>query len=409
MFKKSRIKIVASIMLILALLLIVTLSVILIASYTKVSATNLEMLEEYADTYTLDNQGGMFVPGKPIPGKGGPYFGTDQFKLSTFYSVAVSNDGKVLAVSNDESAIYSDEELEEIAINIFKGNDTNGVRQSLVFYRTDKGGYTLVAFMDNTVAKENMNTVFRYTLIIGGIAIVAFFFLAVYLANRIVKPLEESYQKQKQFVSDAGHELKTPVAAVNANIELLSREIGENRWIANIQYENERMSALITQLLDLARTENVIPQMGDLDLTNLIFGEVLPLESVAYENGLFLNSDLQENINIVGNATQLKQLTSILIDNAIRHGESGTPIDISLKRDRHSAILSVTNCGAEIPEDQRSHLFERFYRVDSARTGEDKHYGLGLAIAKAIVETHKGRIDVRCYSGKVEFAVILPL
>ena len=210
-------------------------------------------------------------------------------------------------------------------------------------------------------------------------------------------------------MSDAGHELKTPVAAVNANVELLSREIGDNQWIANIQYENERMSALITQLLDLARTENVVPQMSHIDLTNLVFGEILPLESVAYENGLVLNSNLQEDIRIVGNATQLKQLTSILVDNAIRHGESGTPVDVFLKRDLHNAILSVTNSGTEIPAEQRAHLFERFYRVDSARTGEDKHYGLGLAIAKAIVEAHGGRIDVRCYSGKVEFTVHLPL
>ena len=409
MFKKSRIKIVASIMAILALLWVTTLGVILIASYTEVSSTNLEMLEEYADMYILDNQGGMFAPGKPNPGKGGPHFGTNHFKVSIFYAVAVSYDGRVLAVSNDETEIYSDDELKEITLNILKGNDTHGIRQNLVFYQVDKGGYTLVSFMDNTVAKENMDTIFRYALIIGGSAIVALFFLAVYLANRIVKPLEESYQKQKQFVSDAGHELKTPVAAVNANVELLSREIGDNQWIANIQYENERMSALITQLLDLARTENVVPQMSHIDLTNLVFGEILPLESVAYENGLVLNSNLQEDIRIVGNATQLKQLTSILVDNAIRHGESGTPVDVFLKRDRHNAILSVTNSGTEIPAEQRAHLFERFYRVDSARTGEDKHYGLGLAIAKAIVEAHGGRIDVRCYSGKVEFTVHLPL
>ena len=134
MFKKSRIKIVASIMAILALLWVTTLGVILIASYTEVSSTNLEMLEEYADMYILDNQGGMFAPGKPNPGKGGPHFGTNHFKVSIFYAVAVSYDGRVLAVSNDETEIYSDDELKEITLNILKGNDTHGIRQNLVRY-----------------------------------------------------------------------------------------------------------------------------------------------------------------------------------------------------------------------------------------------------------------------------------
>lgn len=117
----------------------------------------------------------------------------------------------------------------------------------------------MVAFLDNTFMMESAGTLISYTLIFGSIALVLMFFLARCLANRIVSPLEESYQRQKRFISDAGHELKTPVAVINANVELLSREIGENQWLSNIQYENERMSALIIQLLDLARTEQAKP------------------------------------------------------------------------------------------------------------------------------------------------------
>ena len=112
---------------------------------------------------------------------------------------------------------------------------------------------------------------------------VLFFFLSVFLARKIVNPLEESYQKQRQFISDAGHELKTPVSIVSANAELLSREIGDNTWLKNIQYENERMGMLVGQLLDLARTENVTPQMEHIDFSRLVAGEALPFESVAFE------------------------------------------------------------------------------------------------------------------------------
>ena len=230
-----------------------------------------------------------------------------------------------------------------------------------------------------------------------------------YLAGRIVKPLEESYERQKQFISDAGHELKTPVAVINVNAELLSREIGENQWISNIQYESERMSALISQLLDLARAEHAKPPMEAVDLSRLVCGETLPFETVAYEKGLMLNCEIDDEIRVSGNSVQLKQLVSILIDNAIRHGEGGREILISLKKGKSHAVLSVANEGPEIPPEQRSHLFERFYRTDSARTGEDNHYGLGLAIAKAITVSHEGSIDLQCGDGNVEFIVKIPL
>ncbi len=405
MFKKSRKKIVAAIMSILTLLWVGTLCVIYISSYFEVATTNREMLKEHAEQYMLEKpMGGAFDPMKPFPDRG-PHFDTNQFKLSTFYSVAISYDNKVIEIRNDDAAVYTDAELESAARQVLKKSDTNGVINNLVYYKMDKGGYTLVSFMDNTIIRESMNTLFRYTLIFGGVAILALYFLAAYLAKRIVTPLEESYQKQKQFISDAGHELKTPVSVVSANAELLSREIGDNQWLANIQYENERMGNLVGQLLELARTENVKPQMEYLDLSRLVSGGVLPFESVAFENGLTLNSQITDGIIALGNSTQLSQLVSILVDNAIRHSQNGKEVFISLTHTRSTAVLSVINDGEPIPQEQVAQLFERFYRADEARNGEDKHYGLGLAIAKAIVEAHHGKIEVSCYDGKVCFTV----
>ena len=408
MFKKSRKKIVAAIMSILTLLWVGTLCVIYISSYFEVTTTNREMLKEHAEQYMLEKpMGGAFDPMNPFPDRG-PHFDTNQFKLSTFYSVAISYDNKVIEIRNDDAAVYTDAELESAARQVLKKSNTNGVIDNLVYYRMDKGGYTLVSFMDNTIIRESMNTLFRYTLIFGGVAIVALYFLAVYLAKKIVTPLEESYQKQKQFISDAGHELKTPVSVVSANAELLSREIGDNQWLENIQYENERMGKLVGQLLELARTENVKPQMEYLDLSRLVAGGVLPFESVAYENGLTLNSQITDGIITLGNSTQLSQLVSILVDNAIRHSQNGKEVLVSLTHTRSNAVFSVINDGEPIPQEQMAQLFERFYRADEARNGEDKHYGLGLAIAKAIVEAHHGKIEVSCYDGKVCFTVQVP-
>lgn len=203
--------------------------------------------------------------------------------------------------------------------------------------------------------------------------------------------------------------MKTPVSVVNANAEILRREIGENQWLLNIQYENERMGKLIGQLLELARTENVTPQMQSIDFSRLVGGEVLPFESVAYEHGILLNTHVDEHIFIEGDSTQLKQLVAILVDNAIKHGVGGKEIQIVLQEEHGQAKLSVINEGEEIPLEQREKLFKRFYRVDDVRNSKENHYGLGLAIAKAIVAIHKGSIQVQCYRGMVEFTTCIPM
>ena len=412
MFKQSRRKIVAAIMSILVVLWVGTLGIIYASSYFDMKKQNEQMLQAHAQMYVLPPHfEGM---GRPIPGGNHgfkPGFDPEapKFQLSTFYTVAISYDGQVLEIKNDPAAVYSDDALEQMAKNIIKESKSTGTLDNLTFLKTDKNGYILVTFMDNTVVNESAMTLFRYTLIFGGVALVVFFFLARFLAKKIVAPLEESYQKQRQFISDAGHELKTPVSVVSANAELLSRQIGDNQWLQNIQYENERMGILVGQLLDLARTENVTPQMERIDLSRLVAGETLPFESVAFEKGLVLSSDIASGIVVEGNSTQLKQLTSILLDNAIRHSKVDGQVRLTLTKDHGAAELSVVNHGDEIPTEHREKIFERFYRMDPARNGEDKHYGLGLAIAKAIVTAHHGHIEVLCYNGLVEFRVNLPI
>ncbi len=415
MFKQSRRKIVAAIMSILVLLWVGTLGVIYTSSYLEMKQQNKQMLQTHAQMYKLPQfSGNTMPPEKPKPEekpqrKPGVDPNSPMFQLSTFYTVAVSKSGEILETKNALQTVYSNAELEQLALKIIRSEAVAGTENNLVFYATDKGSYTLVSFMDNTVFNQRAVTLFRYTLIFGGVALVLFFFLSVFLARRIVAPLEESYQKQKQFISDAGHELKTPISVVSANAELLSREVGDNQWLQNIQYENERMGLLVGQLLELARTENTALRMEHIDLSRLVAGEALPFESVAFEKGLVLHTNVAAEIAVNGNSHQLKQLTSILLDNAIRHSQGGTDVRLTLTKDHGYAMLSVINAGAEIPEYQHQQIFERFYRLDPARNGEDKHYGLGLAIAKAIVTAHQGQIEVLCHDGLVEFRTRLPV
>lgn len=418
MFKQSRVRIILAVMASIAALLFGTLAVILGTSYAQMNTDNTRMLEQYVREYRLDEtdkgdaQNGREdrqpdgdrppIPDDPPPEK------LHTFDVSTFYSVAVSDDGTVLKTENTSGTLYTDDTLAAYADEIIGGSARTGRIKSLTYLKAQKDGYTLVAFIDNTIMQGGMATVFRNTLLFSSIAVIAVFIVSVFLARRIVSPLEESFQKQKQFISDAGHELKTPVSVISANAELLSREIGENRWLANIQYENERMGSLVRQLLDLAKMENVTPQTERLDFSRLVSGELLPFECVAFEHGLNLTADIADGIFVSGDPSRLKQLVSILIDNAIRHSENGREVTVTLKAEHGCAKLSVVNEGSEIPADQQKQIFERFYRVDTARS-DDGHFGLGLAIAKAITESHKGSIGLSCRDGKIEFTAQLPL
>ena len=409
-------------MLSLFLLFGVTLSVIMLASYREIRQKNSAMLERYVELYSFDQKpDGQFDPEQspespndrpkpegPDDPKNKPINERPDYQLSTFYSVAFSEDSSVLAVYTGERTIYGEEELAETAKELLSEGKRSGRTGNLSYMISSKPGYTLVAFIDDTMTDSSMRMLLHNVLIIGGTAIVALFFISLILSRQIIRPLEESDKQQKQFISDASHELKTPVAVISTNAELLSREIGENEWLANIQYENERMGDLVRQLLNLSRAENTETPMETVNLSRVVTGEVLAFESFAFDQGKTIQIDIDEGICVTGNQAQLTQLTSILLDNAVRHG-TGREIDLSLKRQGHSAVLNIFNDGDEIPPEKLEHLFDRFYRVDEARSSDGHHYGLGLSIAKAVAEKHGGSIAVSGQDGKVRFTVSIPV
>lgn len=416
MFNRSRRRIILSIMLSLILLFVATISVIMAASFREIRQRNAEMLARYAQLYDLRREQGVpelppMPDGRNDPGPGPaepPWDERPDFQLSTFYSVALAEDGSVLAVDNGEKALYEEEELIRIARQLLAEGRSSGRTGSLSYIISSRPDCTLVAFLDDTVTQSSMSMLLHNVLLVGGAAIVVLFFLSLHLSRRIIRPLEENDRSQKRFVSDASHELKTPVAVIGANAELLSRELGENERLANIRYENERMGELVRQLLELSRAENTETPTEELDLSRVVTGEALAFESLAFEQGKTIESEIEDGISMTGNRSQLAQLVSVLLDNAVRHS-SGGEIGITLRRQAHTAVLSVVNAGDEIPPDKLEHLFDRFYRLDEARSGEGEHYGLGLSIAKAVAQKHGGSIAASCADGKVCFTVSLPV
>lgn len=402
MFSKSRKKIILSIMGSIIILFALTLSVILLASFREIRQKNLDMLERYVEDYSIDNKE-KDRKNKDLELEKNPNKNSD-YRLSTFYLVAISNNGSVLAVDNGNKELYNNDKLTQIAKSILGEKKYSGRTSNLSYVVKDKNGYTLVAFMDNTVSEAGLRTMLRYVLIVGFTSIIGIFLISLALSKRIIKPLEENDRKQKQFISDASHELKTPVAIIGTNTELLSREIGNNEWLENIKYENGRMGILIKQLLDLSHAEDVIVSMENINFSRIILGEILAFESFAFEKEKEFIIDIDEDVYLIGNQIQLKQLVSIILDNAIRHS-SGKNININLKRKNNTIELNLINDSNEIPQEKLNHIFDRFYRVDEVRNSEDLHYGIGLSIAKAIVEKHGGNIEVLTKNGKFKLII----
>ena len=409
MYNQTRKKIVLNTMLALIFTLVVTLSAVIVSFYFSIRRQSAEMLDKYVELYDLEKQPGMSKA--PEIGKDSsevPPMG-DIFRVSLFYSVAISDTGEILAFDDGRTTEYNKEVLAKMAKEIMDAGETAGTKGCLEYRIDRREGYTLAVFLDNTEEEVNLSILKRNALLAGSGSLLVLFFLVSWLSGRIVRPLEENDRRQRQFVSDVGHELKSPIAIVSANAELLEQKTGQSRWLDNIRAENTRMGELVTSLLDLLRAESASAPIEEVDLSEIVTSEVLLSEVVAYEKDRTIIRDITLGLYMNGNRTFLSRLIAILLDNAISYSEGGREIDLVLDRQGNAAKLSVTNSCKNLTSEQQLHLFDRFYRVDTARSGKDNHYGLGLPIAKSIVEFHGGSISVKSLDGTITFTVILPL
>lgn len=233
----------------------------------------------------------------------------------------------------------------------------------------------------------------------------ALYFVCRRLTQWMIGPMEQSLEKQKQFIADASHELKTPVAVIQANAEAMEHD-PDVKWLRNIEEETVRMNGLITDLLDLARSESQPIEREPVDLSRLVEKQTMIQEARIFENHLELEESIDPGLFVSGQASMLEQIAAILIDNAIEHSDGEIRVTVSLKG--KNVLLSVANTGVPIPPELRERIFERFFRADAARSRNGGRYGLGLAIARALVERHDGSIEVRCQDGWTAFTVTLP-
>ncbi len=247
------------------------------------------------------------------------------------------------------------------------------------------------------------------------VGIASFWIISLMLASIALKPVEESWSKQRQFVADASHELKTPLSVIMANTEIIASHKDETvesqmKWIENTREESKRMASLIADLLFLAKHDDGHQAQFDaVDLSDCVETAALSYDAVFYENNKDFRSEISANVNVSGNVGQIKQLIAILLDNANKYSVGRGNIFMSLTSTGKKAVLAVSNDSEELSTENLSHLFDRFYTVDKSRNTDKGGNGLGLSIAKTICQNHGGDLNVAYGGGKITFTAEIPL
>jgi signal transduction histidine kinase len=319
----------------------------------------------------------------------------------------LNDDNSISEIVNHSSDDKTEEEIEEIANDILaQCNESKVGNLYTCKYSYSISNCTLV-IIDNA----NTNSALLKTLLISFALLILLelliLLISTKLTNWIIKPVQESFEKQKQFIADASHELKTPLAVIMASSDALESNPSETKWLSNIKSESDRMNKLISDLLDLAKSEAVDDksEFAPGNLSKTVEMSVLTFEGMMFEKGITLDYDIDENIELNMNAYKIKQLLSILLDNAIKHCDKNGKITVSLKKDK-DIILNVSNTGEGIPKGEEEKIFERFYRADEARNRNENRYGLGLAIAKNIATSHNANITASSENGITTFKTV---
>ncbi len=330
------------------------------------------------------------------------------------YTVFLAQDGIDRIISHGNSS--EDFDIEAVAEDIIHSERAGGESIGNLFwsayaYHYKPGESMVVINLKEVTAK--LRQFLLLSLLLFVILEAAVIFLSRLIARWIVSPAVMSFQKQKEFIADASHELKTPLAVIMASADELGREgaTGEERknYLENIRYESERMNRLILGLLELSRLEDgdLRSQHKEEDLSRLIEKTALVFEGVAFEQEVSIETDIEAGLHFCCNKDEMEKMLAALLDNAVKHSYKGTAICVRARKSKGKIQIGITNRGDPISPEDAQRIFERFYRADKARSRAESRYGLGLAIAKKIAQNHNG--DIRAYSenGQTIFEITL--
>ncbi|MCR4640124.1 HAMP domain-containing sensor histidine kinase [Ruminococcus sp.] len=403
MLKRLRIKFIAVIMSIVTVLFIVIFGLVLHLTKQNMERESLQLMRGMAFRPMMSAP--MHKPDK-MP---------ENIRLP-FFTVLIDEYGEIAAFGGDYFDLTDKEQLRDLVDAVNERSKETGVlsEYDLRYMKADNGRIKTIVFADISSEKAMINGLIRNSVIIGLIGYAVFFLISLLLSKWVTKPVEKTWNEQKQFIADASHELKTPLTVIMTNAEMMSdKSYSENDrdgFTKNILSTSKRMRGLVESLLELARLDNNKAQiiLADVDLSKLINDSILPFEPLFFESGMELAADIDNGINVDGDKEKLRQVVNILLDNALKYSDTADKVVVKLRRQSSESILSVSSPGIALTNEECRNIFKRFYRMDKARN-DGQSYGLGLSIADSIIKEHNGKIWAESSGGYNAFFVSLPL
>ena len=336
-------------------------------------------------------------------------FITEETSFSTrFFTVRFNDAGEIVSEDIEFISSITEETAHEYAQKALDRNHQRGWMDGYRYKIYETGRGQAVVFVDGSMNRSisRVQLITAGTVMLGSLIFILV--LILIFSKRAVKPIAESYEKQKQFITDANHELKTPLTLILTNLDIAEAEVGKNEWLEDIRAEGERMSALVKQLVTLSRMDEdqAEVELNTFSLSDTVRDTVSEFEALAEERGTPLISSVQDGVTYYGNEAGIRRVISVLLDNAIKYCDSGGTIGLSLVLKRHP-VICVENSYENVDSLELDRLFDRFYRADKSRTFTGS-FGIGLSIAKAIAEKHRGEISAYKVSpGRIGFKVVL--
>ncbi len=405
MIRKLQKKFVAAAMLSLLAVLIVLIALINVLNYRNLVSeadSTLELLEE--------NGGGFPDSWNPPEDKHRPEdrnrsrrnFSAELPFQSRFFTVTLrAETGETVETNLKNIAAIDEETAVQMAQDVAERNRDRGFMDSYRYGKKETSFGTQWIFLN---CERELSTFWNFVLVSCVISLAGFsavFLLTVLVSGRVVQPIAQSYEKQKRFITDAGHELKTPLTIIRADADVLDEDLPDNEWLDDIRLQTDRLAALTNDLIYLSRMEEQEqPQMLPIPLSEIVQETAQSFFAVAKTQGKDFSLKVQPLLSLNGDEKAIRKLVSILLDNALKYSDSNGSISLSLQKNGKQIRLSVANTTEQIQKGNADRLFDRFYRTDSSRNSETGGFGLGLSVAKAVVESHKGKIRAFSSDGK---------
>lgn len=399
MIRKLRAKLIIASLLSLLLVLSVIIGVAGVLNYTSLVSDADSVLA------ILRENDGTFPLGDPPGGKDrfreGRRFSPELPYESRYFTVFLSESGSVISVNTGKIAAVDTSTAIDYAVEAVASGAARGFADDYRFTVYASGEETHVVFLDCGRELGSFRSFLATSAAVSAAGLLAVTLLLIFFSGRIVKPFSENYEKQRRFITDAGHELKTPLTIIDADAEVLEMDLGENEWLGDIRTQTKRLAELTNSLILLSRMEEQ-PRMEKIEfpLSDVMEETVETFQALARTRGKTLSSRVQPMLSMNGDEKAIRQLLTILLDNAVKYADEGGRIEAVLEKQKNTLRLSVFNTAESVSRESLAHLFDRFYRADASRNSGTGGYGLGLSIASAVVAAHRGKISASSPDGK---------